>query len=400
MQVSLVLFLILSLLLGRKTVSYISIGPIYWIEFLLLTALFFAVFRLLACPRCTPPVGITIQSATILAFLYFIYSVAIVLIYGFDQPKELILSLYILHYLLTLFIFHASSINSLFTFKKLLLLILPLTPLLIFLFKPFFIMLFGELKAPGGTFIYPVAFLMSLIFVKNVYLRLLLSLVSAAFIFLSFERASILNMLVMITVLSFSLLYKKEYSLLKIFWKRLALMAVMALIALTAIFPLFDFSGFRYSINLSSFFDFIMSSFLDEGAFTGTRNHRLEMWSDVIHKISNGSTSTFLFGHGFYDTVADTAFRAIHNDFISIFYRVGFVGFTLYISFLMFVFRQSIRLMEYDMEVSVMALIVLLAFSSDALTGTIITSPFLSVIVYIIFAYQSVLLYRYQQSKR
>ena len=156
-----------------------------------------------------------------------------------------------------------------------------------------------------------------------------------------------------------------------------------------AIATLLDFSDYRYSLDLSSFIEFIQSIFVSESAYGGTRNHRIEMWMGVLDKSFNNGVLSILFGNGFEGTVSDTDFRAIHNDYISIYYRTGLVGLMLYVFFLASMMLQSVRLMKYDQEVSIILLIVLTGFLSDAFTGTIITSPFLSVVVYAMLAYGS-----------
>jgi hypothetical protein len=394
MHIWLISFLIFSMLIGRKTLAYFQFGPFYWIELISFMALFFTILRLFILRQSSIPVSVITSKVTIAVFLYIALSVVLVVIFGFDEAKELILSFYIVYYLLFLFIFNVSSFKSLYSFRRFWIFIIPLIPLLIPVGKLLILALFGEVKMPGGTFIYPATFVISLLLVKNTILKYFLSLVSMVFIFLSFERASFVNLFFIFFVLSSVFIYNNQRNLLSRLWQSVFFMSILSLIMLVFIFPLFDSSGFRYSLNLGNFFEFIQSIFVTQSDYSGTRGHRIDMWLTVINKTFDSGPLSILFGHGFEGAVSDTSFRAIHNEYISIYYRTGLVGLALYVFFLMSIMLQSIRLMKYDQEVSIILLVILTSFSSDALTGTIITSPFLSIVAYTMFAYLSVWSYK------
>jgi|SaaInlStandDraft_3_1057020.scaffolds.fasta_scaffold31469_1 O-antigen ligase len=386
MHIWLISFLLFSMLIGRRTLSYFQLGPFYWIELISLIVLFVVIMRIFILQFNVRFSGMR-NVGSIAVFLYLILSAVLLAIYGFNEGKELILVFYVSYYFLFLFIFNNSNYKSLHNFKRFWVFVFPLIPLIIPPGKILIIALFGEIAMPGGTFVYPVTFMISLLLVKNIFLRYFLSSVSMIFIFLSFERGSFVNLFIIIFVLSLVFIFNDERKKLREFYQGLVLMFIGGLFALSVVFPLFDFSDFRYSLDLSSFIEFIQSIFVSESAYGGTRNHRIEMWMGVLDKSFNNGVLSILFGNGFEGTVSDTDFRAIHNEYISIYYRTGLIGLILYVFFLMSVMLQFIRLMKYDQKVSIILLIVLVGFLSDALTGTIITSPFLSVVVYAMLAY-------------
>jgi len=120
-----------------------------------------------------------------------------------------------------------------------------------------------------------------------------------------------------------------------------ALAKILGIITLAAfIFSVLDISigGQRSDVSAEFFQKAILSIFIDsnDDSLQGTREHRLEMWTDVIERTVS-TLYSLLFGMGL-DTIlvdsgtgVDTILRYPHNSFISVFGFTGAIGIGLYV---------------------------------------------------------------------
>ena len=154
------------------------------------------------------------------------------------------------------------------------------------------------------------------------------------------------------------------------------------------------FSRFELSsINLLKFLGSIFINFEELGGdMSGTRSHRLEMWFEIIEIVSSNPLN-LLFGMGFHGEVLDilgVSFRAPHNGFVTIYYRLGIVGIVLFLNVLLSLFLIIKHQFKSQKDIYTSLNVLLYgAFIGDILTGTIIDSPFT---LYIFIALTSILI--------
>jgi O-antigen ligase len=144
--------------------------------------------------------------------------------------------------------------------------------------------------------------------------------------------------------------------------------------------------------NILRFMYSIVSSDVDiAGGVAGTRHHRLEMWTAITGLVFSSIKST-LFGFGYGGEVGDAlgvSFRAPHNGLITILYRSGMIGVLLLVGLfgaLFRVFARGLRWARLDSPWrwhAATGLIILGALLGDALTGTILDSPFTGMLFYV-----------------
>ena len=155
------------------------------------------------------------------------------------------------------------------------------------------------------------------------------------------------------------------------------------------------FSGFiessRVEISLGGYLDLLLSIFIDTGnsSLSGTRGHRLEMWSGLISDLaSSSSIFTYLFGKGFnieIEGVLGITFRSPHNSLLHILWRTGILGLGIVLSILGLFMGSYIKILKsynkinkdrYSIILWGFALLNLMLV--DTMFGTLFESPFAS----------------------
>lgn len=120
---------------------------------------------------------------------------------------------------------------------------------------------------------------------------------------------------------------------------------------------------------------------------TGTKEHRLEMWNEIIENTLNKSP---VLGQGVQGPLVDVAFKNPHNSFITIFGRFGIAGLLLAITiyFAMPVHNMNVMTRISDTELQQTMLLYLCfvpAFMGAALFGPTLESPFSALVCNFIY---------------
>ncbi len=381
------------LFIGRKTFSYISISGIYIIEFTLLVSIILLIIRMFRSP-INNLARLSIYSKLILisSLLFIIYNILRALFSDDINFKGLIPGIYPVIFLITFFIAINSNYNNLIKINRIILLFY-LNGWLISLFVSNVLQnIFGAIEAPGWTYVYGVSLTSSLLIPNNKIKSIFIFILNFLFAILLFERASFFNFILSFLFTLF--IFKNSIPrniIFNSFSKIFIAIFIGLLLAPLALNFLFDASNFRFDLdtkNILNFFYSIVNSNADIGAgLSGTRDHRIDMWKELFEYVSS-NISTIIFGIGYKGEVLDILgvdFRAPHNGFVTIFVRGGLAGLFFYTFFLITIFY---KIKEKGIETNatfqskLIAMIVFLSFIGDALTGTIIDSPFTSFIVY------------------
>ena len=138
-------------------------------------------------------------------------------------------------------------------------------------------------------------------------------------------------------------------------------------------------AGTRFG-SLENLDRYILSIFGFSDIGVGTREHRLQMWSETIDIIFS-SFSSFIFGQGYSVSISDVAFRNVHNGYLSILFRSGLIGLLV---FLLFMLKAFLRIYRKDNGVMVAVIVMALL---DSFTGTLLDSPFLSAPIYFLIGF-------------
>ena len=364
--------LINGLFLYRKPFSYLNVGGIYVIELFTAFMLLSIIFRINKIKLRRDLVSLFIALC-----LFVFYGLFVSLGTSFS-PKLIIVYLY--YGYLIIYILYSSllrrsyrdaltrNINLLFT-NPLLWIVVTLA------LEPFF----GKAVAPGQTLVYGVGLAYSLDF-KGSHKKKVYYLVSTlgASLYLM-ERASFLNGVLVFLVFSF---IKGNLDIKKILYFGFRL--VFGVICLAFFAPiLFDlvFPGVftRFDLNPTSLLNFFISIFggrwgVEGSDMIGTRAHRLSMWVELL-KLIHSDWRYSLFGFGFEKEIGEyvgIAFRAPHNGYITLLFRLGYIGLSMFLVIIIMILSQLKKLVHMHP----IFLMVFLGFLVDALTGTAFDSPF------------------------
>lgn len=383
----------------RKTFSYYSVGGIYAIEFLMIAA--FAAYVLILMLR-DGRTGLSLNTArisglfTILAFCSYSFIRA-----AFSRSLDLqnlipgIYPAYIVVVLLFALRSDRSTVVRLIRYFAYLVALSPLVPYAVrYALEP----ALGPIQSPGWTYLYAVSAAVSVFYFDRIIVRLLLFVLSVIGAFVVFERATFVNIALVFFVMWRILLKNPSTrrSTIRIVRYSLVLFLV-ALLAFPLVYRVF-FSGYsaRFDVTLENLVGFFTSIFKSDvhlsgaaagAGVSGTRNHRLIMWGEALSRIFS-NPFYILFGVGYHDTVAQSvSFRNVHNGYITIFYRNGLVGLGLFSAFVLRIISRFKGLIRDSADAderksSILGLIMLGGILADALTGTIIDSPFTSFIAY------------------
>lgn len=378
----------LGLFIWRKSFSYINIGGVYIIEF---TALFVSVLGIISwIVKNKRNKGYLYLGPSAVKRLFLIISILLIFVglrAAFSSEvnfKGLIPGIYPLYFIIFFLIFYNLPKRSVISFTKIsyLLFLLPIVPFTIIQISK---NIFGYPELPGQTFIYGVSIALALTYKGfNKYSFVLMSSVLGI---LLMERATFLN-----AAFGFGLCFIIGGPTIRSTFK-LTNDFIILLIFLIVIGPniymlIFGSENTRFDLSPTNMYKFLSSIFYNVdnlgGGINGTRSHRIEMWLEII-KIVSSNPLTFLFGMGFKGEILDVlnvSFRAPHNGFISLFYRIGVIGLTFYLSFLFYLLRILREQFNSNKNNKIAALNVILfgTFIGDILTGTILDSPFTQLI--------------------
>jgi hypothetical protein len=247
----------------------------------------------------------------------------------------------------------------------------------------------------GNTFIFAFIFLLNVYYVDNQFLSLsILSLYYLNFLF-SLERAILVNSFVPL-FFNYSFILKNRIIFLKsFFWG--FLIFLFLLINIKSILNLFGIDSIRFDLTPESIFLFIKTIWdsnieMDDGGAIGTRTHRISMWFEVLNN-SLKNVKIFFLGNGYDGLIVENDFNGIpHNGFISIVYRSGYVGLILFIYILYTISRILFRYKYNNLRLFYFIFTILFSFILEILTGTIIDSPFTSLLAYQIISLLLVIL--------
>lgn len=381
------------LLVGRKSFSYAEIGGVYAIELLSFAAVgLFACALIVLNPRfrLRLPHSRVLKRASYFALLYVAYNVLRFLLSNNADPKNAVVGVYPIYFVMVYLISLNSNQSSLRSNVNFLTFMIAISPILAVIYSVALADVLGALKTPGGTFTVAASVLAGVFWVQSFFLATAVSFISLVLGFLTYERAVFLNIAFAVIV---SLVLVRRGSEVLFVRQRFYIFSLFFVLTIIAL-PWLDFlqgEKVRFQFTYTNIFEFFYSIFSSDvqsvGGLAGTRSHRLEMWSAAMDVWSSSFFSVF-FGVGYFGDVADTAFRNVHNGYVTILYRGGLVSLFLFLFFLFYIFRFFLTEAISGGRSSLFGLALTVAFSTDILTGTIIDSPFTS---YIFYAYIAVL---------
>jgi hypothetical protein len=274
-----------------------------------------------------------------------------------------------------------------------------------FLVSPFGNYFLPETDNPGWTYIFGASLSAILILIENKLTSILLFLVTLIIAIITFQRGVFLCFLLSFPFLIYiekKVFLIKLFSISKTFLFSLLLLLLISPIAFKI---LNTFNDLRFDISFHNLYLFINSIFsssaADELGVAGTRSHRLDMWAEVL-KLSYENL-IFIFGDGFQQDVGDKIgiqFRAVHNGFVTIFFQDGIIGLILFLYFLFLLYKFYKNYFYINKEnpnlilLIRMGIIIFAAMIGDALTGTILDSPFTSWLFYTQSAFLVSLIFR------
>lgn len=362
---------IIYFLVFRKTGAYVRLGPLYAVELFMLTSfIFFSRYNIKKS-----------DYALISAIAIYLFFNTLSLI-AFGPPlelKDLCIGFYPL-YVITGYLFSRNTKNPQ-KIETIIIIAFSLTPIIHLLISPVFLLFGEEIELPGNTFVYPLSIVFCLLAIRrstssSSRIFFLLLMITNSYLILILDQRAALLALVILVLLYFYL-------------EKISIPRTGDLVLFLTSCTFVTVIGFTFNENLNTLlantrfgsidqiFNYFLSIFGSTDIGIGTREHRLEMWTDTINKLLK-SPESFLFGLGFSTEISDTSFRNVHNGYISIMYRSGLFGL---LSFLILCLVIAKRLYS---KKSTVALIILICMLLDALTGTILDSPFLSVLTYFI----------------
>jgi len=397
----LLLLLWIGLFLYRKSFSYISIGPIYIIEFIIIITTFLFLFLRISFLKEKAFLFIGLRRFIGLILTITLLCLFLILRIFFTPSVtsiSLIPILYCFYFLLFLFVFDLASLSFLKNILEIQYIFFALPPIA-YIIITLTSSVVGIPELPGQTFILGVSLAIPLTW-NNRLFSIIGILISGIFTLLLMERAVFLNaglgILILVIINSDRSFVERVFR----YFRRLLLAIILVISFGPLLFNIFfqdQFTRFDLSsYNLVQFLLSIFDSSISLGDTSGTRSHRLEMWRDIIRSVFD-SPGTAIFGYGFEGNVLDilgVKFRAPHNGFVTILYRMGLIGLVLYISFLNGIFKHVKTSVNYlPSKYKSLVAIIFGSFLGDTLTGTMIDSPFTYTIVLIsissIFIFQT-----------
>lgn len=394
---SMVVALWVSLFLWRKTFSYITVGGVYIIEFAVVVAFAVLALNVLVQPdlSCRIPGEGAVRRVHILTATFVAYCVARAIIGGRITAIAMIPAIYPAYLVAVTILATNVSTRVLRIAAAVFVAAFFLAPTVSYINGFLVQFVFGSIESPGWTYIYGVTLALSLVLVRRPLVSMMLFAVYLLFALFLFQRG---------TFVAFAFAWMTAWVCMRWSERRAMLtaaitrgFAVASVALLMAPFAIEFLTGSRQGRfvvspgNILKFLLSIVSSDVTlDGGVSGTRSHRLEMWKDIIHLVFS-AVDTAAFGFGFAGDVGDVlgiSFRAPHNGFITILYRGGVVGLALFLGILFALFsflRQALRAAKARSEVqrhAVVGLVILGAMVGESLAGTMLDSPFTSMLFY------------------
>jgi len=170
--------------------------------------------------------------------------------------------------------------------------------------------------SPGNIVnnVYYIVFLTPFLFyLKNVKVKLFLALLVATTIVISGKRAAMLVFIFYVIFISFNTLKSKKHFLSNVFH-----LSILILLIVSVGFFVNNITGFNV-------LDRLLNIFNDGGS------GRLELYQFYIGNIKDLSILEIMFGNGMNPTSSITDLQSAHADLLEVFYRIGFIGFVIYI---------------------------------------------------------------------
>lgn len=387
-----------SLFLWRKTFSYITVGPLYIIEFvMLLTVGAFAAYVVISPDLSFRiPRNRLLQMALWSACSFVMYSALRAALSPSVAAIGLIPGLYPLYMVFVAVVAGNASSKLLSRVALVFTSFYFLAPAVSYLNNYLTrIGLIDTLQSPGWTYVYAVTLAMSLVLVRNSILSAALFGVYFVFALFLFQRGAFVAFAVACLFLAIGAGWRDRTRVWRWQIVRASLVGAIGILAAPVVFDILASSErARFSVTSQNFLQFFLSIFGEESGLrgvAGSREHRIDMWLTIVGKVF-GSIPTALFGFGFAGEVGDAvgvSFRAPHNGFVTILYRGGVVGLSLYVITLAYLLRFFGSALRRAATAPILrahaatGLIILGAFVGDAMTGTILDSPFTSMLFYV-----------------
>lgn len=404
-----------SLFLWRKTFSYVNIGGLYVIELSVLAAM--AAFAVYVFSRselafAIPRDGV-LRMSLFFATALVLYSMVRAVFSDSISAKGLIPGVYPLYLVIVTVLAANASSATLARAAHFFVLCFLLAPTVGYL-NGFLVDLglVGSIESPGWTYVYGVTLALSLILIRKPLLSTTLFGIYFLFTLFLFQRGAFVDFALAWLAVFVAARWRDRIRLSKAALIRGVLVGAIGILLAPFAFELITGGQYgRFLVtpwNVIQFFLSIFGSSVDLVGVIGTRQHRLEMWTEIT-KLVFSSFPTALFGFGFGGEVGDAlgvSFRAPHNGFITILYRGGVIGLLLFVWLLisLFVmFARKLRAVPSDHQQwrhAAVGLIILGSLVGDSLAGTILDSPFTSMMFYIQVGILAALLSRYGAGER
>jgi hypothetical protein len=405
-SINLIFLLWVLIFIWRKSFSYLNIGGLYIIEFLVIISLLSLFFAFLINKKLTLPPKNSILHRLINSVILFVtYSILNSIFHLNVNLKSLLPGVYPIYFVIVVIISFNVDINKLEFLTKLMFKFIFFSAFISFLVSPFGNYFLPETDNPGWTYIFGASLSAILILIENKLTSILLFLVTLIIAIITFQRGVFLCFLLSFPFLIYiekKVFLIKLFSISKTFLFSLLLLLLISPIAFKI---LNTFNDLRFDISFHNLYLFINSIFsssaADELGVAGTRSHRLDMWAEVL-KLSYENL-IFIFGDGFQQDVGDKIgiqFRAVHNGFVTIFFQDGIIGLILFLYFLFLLYKFYKNYFYINKEnpnlilLIRMGIIIFAAMIGDALTGTILDSPFTSWLFYTQSAFLVSLIFR------
>jgi hypothetical protein len=385
-----------SLFLWRKTFSYITVFGVYIIEFAVLAALAGFAFYVLLRPNLSfyIPRDSHVRLALGLTVVFVTFCVARAIFSPRINPIALIPGVYPIYLAMVAVIAANAPDRTLSRTAWLFAALFFLAPTVSYI-NGFLVPYIGPLESPGWTYIYGVTLAMSLVLVRNPLWSIALFGIYFLFALFLFQRGTFVAFGVAWLFVFLASGWRGRSKLFGTLAVRgVAVAAVGILTAPIAFQLLFGSHQGRFLVTPGNLLRFIYSivsgNVALEGGGGGTRNHRLEMWTEITRLVFS-SVDTAVFGFGFGGEVGDVlgiTFRAPHNGFITLLFRGGLIGLLLFVAILVVLFRYFGKVLRTSPEGSerrrhaAMGLILVGAMVGEAMAGTILDSPFTSMLFY------------------
>lgn len=195
-------------------------------------------------------------------------------------------------------------------------------------------------------------------------------------------RASFLEFFILLLLML--LMFRRVFE--KIAW-RLLVAGCLAVTIVLATGTSFEGSRGKTSTVIISIF----SENIDNETLTGTRQHRLEMWEDVLGRATS-SLETSIFGLGFSEllvdraTGIDTVLRYPHNSYVSVIGFTGFLGLGWFLLLQITLIKYAWNQRKNDLQSTLVKWYPFLSigFSVGTFFGTAFEAPFHSFIYYLL----------------